>query len=278
MFGDTLRLGVSGGGYILPETLRTINGLGYYLVNGYGMTEIGIFSVVNSEDVELRLDGSVGRPLYPGSLKIEQLDEETAKYKTDGHGELLVRNDVVYVGTLRDGQFHKRDRNEWFRTGDIGRYQNGNVFLDGRVKDIILKADGENIYPDELEGAYSTIPGVLRLVIFGLSDGHYDEIALLVEPVPGADPETLAEMVIDVNAKVPMNQRVQRFLSEKPSRSPLRQSAKRPLLMLLQRRMAVARISPSFSKILMSRKTSRWRRVYKSPRISSRNLQQIPPL
>lgn len=217
LFGDTLRLGVSGGGYILPETLRTINGLGYYLVNGYGMTEIGIFSVVNSEDVELRLDGSVGRPLYPGSLKIEQLDEETAKYKTDGHGELLVRNDVVYVGTLRDGQFHKRDRNEWFRTGDIGRYQNGNVFLDGRVKDIILKADGENIYPDELEGAYSTIPGVLRLVIFGLSDGHYDEIALLVEPVPGADPETLAEMVIDVNAKVPMNQRVQRFfVSEKP--------------------------------------------------------------
>ena len=217
LFGDELYLGVSGGGYILPETLRTINGLGYYLVNGYGMTEIGIFSVVNSEDVELRLDGSVGRPLYPGSLMLERPEEDTAAFATDEHGELLVRNGVVYVGSLIKGCFYKRDRNEWFRTGDIGRYQNGNVFLDGRVKDIILKADGENIYPDELEGAYSTIPGVLRLVIFGLSDGHYDEIALLVEPVPGADPSTLAKMVMDINAKVPMNQRVQRFfVSDKP--------------------------------------------------------------
>ncbi len=217
LFGDTLHLGISGGGYILPEALRTINGLGYYLVNGYGMTEIGIFSVVNNEDVDLRLDGNVGRPFYHDSLRIDLPDGVSAEGDVDGHGELLVRNGVVFVGTLKGGRFYKRDRNEWFRTGDIGRYQNGNVFLDGRVKDIILKADGENIYPDELEGAYSTIPGVQRLVIFGLSDGHYDEVALLVEPVPGADPNTLAEMVADINAKVPMGQQVQRFfVSEKP--------------------------------------------------------------
>ena len=217
LFGDTLYLGVSGGGYILPEALRTINGLGYYLVNGYGMTEIGIFSVVNSEDVELRLDGNVGRPFYRNSLQIAPLEGESMNDNTDGHGELLVRNDVVYIGTLRNGRFLKRDRDEWFRTGDIGRYQNGNVYLDGRVKDIILKADGENLYPDELEGAYETIPGVQRLVIFGLSDGHYDEVALMVETVPGADPHTLAEVVIDINAKVPMSHQVQRFfVSDKP--------------------------------------------------------------
>jgi 8-amino-7-oxononanoate synthase/acyl carrier protein len=217
LFGDTLYLGVSGGGYILPESLRTINGLGYYLVNGYGMTEIGIFSVVNSEDVEIRLDGNVGRPFYPGSLQIDLLDGVSEEEDTDGHGELLVRNDVVFVGTLKGGRFFKRDHREWFRTGDIGRYQNGYTYLDGRVKDIILKADGENIYPDELEGSYETIPGVQRLVIFGLSDGHYDEIALMIEPVYGADPSTFAEMVADINATVPMSQQIQRlFVSEKP--------------------------------------------------------------
>jgi 8-amino-7-oxononanoate synthase/acyl carrier protein len=217
LFGDSLHLGVSGGGYILPEALRTINGLGYYLVNGYGMTEIGIFSVVNSEDVDVRLDGNVGRPFYHDSLRIDLPDGVSEDGGADGHGELLVRNGVVYVGTLKNGRFHKRDLNEWFRTGDVGRYINGYTYLDGRVKDIILKADGENIYPDELEGAYSTIPGVQRLVIFGLSDGHYDEVALMVEPVPGADPNTLAEMVVDINAKVPMSQQVQRFfISEKP--------------------------------------------------------------
>ena len=163
------------------------------------MTEIGIFSVVNSEDVEFRLDGNVGRPFYRNSLQIAPLEGESAKDNTDGHGELLVRNDVVYIGTLRNGRFLKRDRNEWFRTGDIGRYQDGKVYLDGRVKDIILKADGENLYPDELEGVYETIPGVQRLVIFGLSDGHYDEVALMVETVPGADPHTLAEVVVDIN-------------------------------------------------------------------------------
>ncbi|HNZ63373.1 MAG TPA: aminotransferase class I/II-fold pyridoxal phosphate-dependent enzyme, partial [Bacillota bacterium] len=211
LFGETLHLGVSGGGPVLPEALRTINGLGYHLVNGYGMTEIGIFSVVISEDVDDRLDGSVGYPLYEHSLVVDPIGEVPAHDDECEQGELLVRTGAVYAGMLKDGRFTARDRGEWFRTGDIGRRCGGRVFLDGRVKDIILRADGENIYPDELETPYSVIPGVQRLVIFGLSDGYYDEVALLVEPVPGADPETLAEMVIDINAKVPMAHRVQRF-------------------------------------------------------------------
>ena len=59
LVGNDLYIAVSGGGYILPETLRVMNGLGYYLVNGYGMTEIGIYSVVNNELLADRLDGNI---------------------------------------------------------------------------------------------------------------------------------------------------------------------------------------------------------------------------
>ena len=216
LVGDALYIAVSGGGYILPETLRTINGLGYYLVNGYGMTEIGIYSVVNSETVSDRLDGSVGQLVYENSLQMKPLETDDDASDCE-KGELLIRSDVVHSGSLRQGVYHPRDRDEWFHTGDIGRLCDGKIFLDGRVKDIILKADGENLYPDELEGAFATVPGFSRLVIFGLTDNLYDETVLLVEPVEGADPEALAEAVTEINLGLPLNQRVQRFfISHKP--------------------------------------------------------------
>ncbi|NLA96327.1 MAG: aminotransferase class I/II-fold pyridoxal phosphate-dependent enzyme [Clostridiaceae bacterium] len=218
LVGNDLYIAVSGGGYILPETLRILNGLGYYLVNGYGMTEIGIYSVVNNELLAERLDGNVGAPLFDDSLRIVPLGDGQGEEDTPCEsGELTVRSDVVFCGTLRKGIFHARDRKEWFHTGDIGRFCNGRIFLDGRVKDIILKANGENLYPDELEGAFATVPGLQRYVIFGLTDGLYDKIALLVEPVEGADPQALVEAVAEINLTMPLDQRVEKFfVSEKP--------------------------------------------------------------
>lgn len=213
LVGDSLYIAVSGGGYILPETLRTINGLGYYLVNGYGMTEIGIYTVVNSEVLADRLDGSVGALLYEDSLKIIPLEGSD----DPSRGELAVRSEVVHCGTLQKGVFRARDMDEWFMTGDIGRLEGGRIFLDGRVKDIILKASGENIYPDELEASFAGIPGLSRFVIFGLSEGLYDETVLLAEPVEGADHEALAAAAAEVNLSLPLAHRIGRFfISEKP--------------------------------------------------------------
>lgn len=217
LVGDSLHIAVSGGGYILPETLRTINGLGYYLVNGYGMTETGIYTVVNSENVTDRLDGSVGRELYEDSLRLIPLEADPGDGGNCDRGELAIRSEVVHSGVLKKGAFQARDRQAWFHTGDIGRYCEGKLFLDGRVKDIILKADGENLYPDELEGAFATVPGLQRYVIFGLPEGLYDQTALLVEPVEGADPQSLAEAVAEINLTLPLRDRIQRFfISAKP--------------------------------------------------------------
>ncbi|HPX93386.1 MAG TPA: aminotransferase class I/II-fold pyridoxal phosphate-dependent enzyme [Bacillota bacterium] len=218
LVGNELYIAVSGGGYILPETLRILNGLGYYLVNGYGMTEIGIYSVVNTEVLADRLDGNVGAPLFDDSLRMVPLgDEQRDRDDPCERGELTVRSNVVFCGTLRGGIFHARDRKEWFHTGDIGRFCGDRIFLDGRVKDIILKASGENLYPDELEGAFATVPGLQKYVIFGLPEGLYDRIAMLVEPVEGADPEVLAEAVAEINLTMPLDQQIERFfVSKKP--------------------------------------------------------------
>lgn len=214
LFGDDLYLGISGGGYILPETLRTMNGLGYFLINGFGMTEISILSVANSDDLEDRLDGSVGRSFYDDAVRRIPVEGADAG---DDRGELAVRMNAVYAGSLRDGVYTPNDRSQWFKTGDLCRIQDGKIYLDGRVKDIILRADGENLYPDELEAAFMAVPGFSRYMIFGLSDGLYDEVALLVEPVPGADPETLAGAVADVNKTLPIRERIQRFfITKKP--------------------------------------------------------------
>ncbi|HZK29340.1 MAG TPA: class I adenylate-forming enzyme family protein, partial [Clostridia bacterium] len=120
LVGNSLYIAVSGGGYILPETLRTLNGLGYYLVNGYGMTEIGIYSVVNSETLDDRLDGNVGSPQSNDSFMVAPLDDAEAQDDEGcARGELAVRSDVVFCGTLRGGRFYPNDREEWFHTGDI---------------------------------------------------------------------------------------------------------------------------------------------------------------
>ena len=64
LLGDKVKFCISGGGYLSNDTLRTINGLGYPLYNGYGMTEIGVTSVELSSDVKVRLCGRIGHPLH----------------------------------------------------------------------------------------------------------------------------------------------------------------------------------------------------------------------
>ena len=64
LLGNKVKYCISGGGYLSNETLRTINGLGYPLYNGYGMTEIGVTSVELSSDVRKRLLGQIGHPLH----------------------------------------------------------------------------------------------------------------------------------------------------------------------------------------------------------------------
>ena len=137
LFGDSVVFTISGGSFIRPETLRLFNAMGYYLCNGYGMSEIGITSVELSPKAERRNSASVGTPI--GSLE----------YRAGEGGVLEVRGTSMARRILEDGTW--RETGGWFRTGDLAEEKDGHWFLLGRSDDLVIGAEGENWNPNLLE-------------------------------------------------------------------------------------------------------------------------------
>lgn len=207
LFGDTLKMAVNGGGHILPETMRVINALGYPLSNGFGMTETGISSVNFSDKVEERLKCGVGLPF--NSINYKVLDD----------GELYISAPSLHSGSISAGEYFPRTE-EWFKTGDTAILNGGELFIQGRTKDVIINASGENIYPDELEDKFTHINEILQFCILGVNDGGvYDAITMVVRPTH-TDPETLEKLfkeIDEANMTLPLFKRIDHVLiSTKP--------------------------------------------------------------
>ena len=137
LFGPTVRFCISGGSFIKEDTLRLINGLGYFLVNGYGMTEIGITSVNLAKPFESRVKTTIGQP-FP-SVKYEIMED----------GELVVTGASVAHKMLINGELI--ETNGTFKTNDIVKCENGNYYIVGRKDDLFIGENGENISPDDIE-------------------------------------------------------------------------------------------------------------------------------
>lgn len=140
VFGNSLTFCISGGGFIPKETVELMNGLGYSLYCGYGMTETGIASVDLSMKANLRNENTVGRP-FPN-----------VEYKFSERGTLLVKGGTLCRAFLdKDGE-HPRDKEAFFDTGDMCTVdKRGRWVLLGRQDDVIIGENGENISPDMIE-------------------------------------------------------------------------------------------------------------------------------
>ena len=166
LLGDHIRFCISGGGYLNGKTQTVINGIGYPLYNGYGMTEIGITSVELSPVVEIRLKGSIGIPLHGISYKIK------SNGKDPHTGELFVKSGITHIREIIGGveKGVTTDEEGYFATGDIAEVDATNrYYLKGRIKDIIINSDGENIFPDELEIFFKKVPHVQQLCVLGVN-------------------------------------------------------------------------------------------------------------
>lgn len=202
---------ISGGGYLKESTNRTVNGLGYPLYNGIGMTEVGVTSVELSPDPKERLKGSVGHALYG------------VEYKVDSNGELLIKSPVIHEEEIIGGKKRPTPLEDgYFRSGDLVEMDDkGKVYVKGRLKEVIINSNGENVYPDELEAHFKELPHLVRLSIMGVKkkDGN-EEIALVGEPEPGLDNEKTAELkkaFEEQNDLLGSTRRVERFyLATKP--------------------------------------------------------------
>jgi len=172
--GGRIRYFISGGSALSETIQRDFQGLGFTILEGYGLTEASPVLTVTRPENRM-LTGSVGRPLPGVEVKISEPD-------ASGVGEVIARGPNVMLGYFADENATRNALVErWLYTGDLGKLDDdGNLFLVGRSKEIIVDTNGKNVYPDELEEVYATSPYVKELSIVGLPDGIGEKVACLV--------------------------------------------------------------------------------------------------
>ncbi len=189
---------ISSSGAPLQSELKTgvENLFGLVLHNGYGISECSP-TIAQTRVEAPRNDTSVG-PLFPGVEA--KLIGRGGKPVNDGEvGELRVRGPNIMKGYYRAPEETAAaiDREGWFNTRDLARLEDGNLFIVGRTKDLIVRF-GFNIYPAEVEAVLDSHPSVARSAVIGrVVEGAAgnEEILAFVEPVSGSPltPTELAE-------------------------------------------------------------------------------------
>jgi long-chain acyl-CoA synthetase len=174
--GGRIRYMISGGSALPPDVLKMFYGMGFDFFEGYGLTETSPVLAVSTPK-ERPIAGSVGQPLAGVEVKIDSPDDS-------GMGEVIARGKNVMAGYWEDEEATSHAiRDGWFHTGDLGRFdEDGNLYIVGRSKDIIIDANGKNVYPDEIEDLYKDFPYIKELSIVGLPDGVAEHIACAVVP------------------------------------------------------------------------------------------------
>jgi long-chain acyl-CoA synthetase len=146
-FGGELRALFVGGAFTEPSTLQFFYDLGIPVANAYGLTEAGTAVTVN-DFKPFRAD-TVGRALPGMEVRIANPDEE-------GIGEVAVRSKTVMSHYLDDPELTAEAIVDgWLMTGDLGRLDEaGHLQLSGRKKNMIVTAEGKNIYPEDIENVF----------------------------------------------------------------------------------------------------------------------------
>jgi acyl-CoA synthetase (AMP-forming)/AMP-acid ligase II len=160
---------------------------GLTLHNGYGITECSP-NIAQTRVESPRTDTSVGE-IFPG-VEARLVGSDGAHVKDDQVGELHVRGPNVMKGYYRapEATDEAIDHNGWFNTHDLARLENGNLFIVGRSKDLIVRF-GLNVYPAEVEAVLNSHPGVARSAVIGISaEGTPggEQIIAFVESLPGS--------------------------------------------------------------------------------------------
>jgi long-chain acyl-CoA synthetase len=209
--GGRLRVLVSGGSALSEEVHDAFRGLGFDLTEGYGLTEAAPVLTVTPLG-ETRVKGSVGRPLPGIELKIDSPDET-------GVGEVLAKGPNVMLGYFGNPSATAEVlESGWLRTGDLGHIDaDGNLFLSGRKKDLILDSSGRNAYPDEIEALYTAgaPPALKEICVVGVPDGASSEsigcLAVVNREIEGERAEKRAAIEAHfrrVSATLPFARRV----------------------------------------------------------------------
>jgi long-chain acyl-CoA synthetase len=153
--GGKMHLAASGGAPLPLPIARVFIGLGLNLIQGYGLTETSPILTGNPEDDND--PGSVGIPLRGLELRIGKDDE------------LLARGPVIMLGYWNNPEATNDviDAEGWFHTGDKARIENNHVYITGRLKEIIVMANGEKAPPADMEMAIALDTLIEQVMVIG---------------------------------------------------------------------------------------------------------------
>ncbi len=196
--GAHMRYLITGGSRFDPAIARDFYSFGIDVLNAYGLTETtgGAFITPPGHVVF----GSVGRP-FPG-VEAKIVDPKPVEEGAPPAGEIAIRGAIVMKGywnrpeataeVLRDG---------WLYTGDLGYFDSGgNLFITGRRKEVIVLANGKNVYPEEIEAHYLQAPYVKEICVMALEARPGDPTSERLHAVVVPNFELLRERKI-VNSK-----------------------------------------------------------------------------
>jgi long-chain acyl-CoA synthetase len=167
---------ISGGAALDPEVAATLMGLGLNVFQGYGITETSPVIAVETPTVK-RL-GTVGRPLPDVEVKIHDAN-------TDGVGEIWAKGPNIMLGYYNNqAATNEVITDGWYHTGDLGCLEeDGYLRICGRLKNLIVTANGKNVYPEEIENEMLNSPFVAEIMVYGHKvDETSEEVYAMIYP------------------------------------------------------------------------------------------------
>ena len=171
-FGGKLRLLISGGAAVDPKVLAGLHDLGIAAVQGYGLTECAPLAALNRDTYFNDSAAGLGTP----NTLLDIYDVQD-----DGTGEIRFKGDNLMLGYYGQPELTAEViRDGWFYTGDLGYLDaDGFLHITGRKKNVIVTANGKNIFPEELETYLCRSPFVAEAVVVGVKKERKKNLKLL---------------------------------------------------------------------------------------------------
>jgi long-chain acyl-CoA synthetase len=222
-FGGAFAEIVIGGAAFNPDAEKFFKKIRFRFSVGYGMTECGpLISYASWDTTKL---GASGRGVDTLEVTIDSPDPETVV------GEIILRGENVMTGYYKNEKATREmiDENGWMHTGDLGIIdKEGNIFIKGRSKSMILGPSGKNIYPEEIEAVINNKPYIVESVVISVDN----KLTALVFP----DSETIKhdnisdEQFLEILEKTrkEINERLPEFMSVSKFRIHPEEFAKTP--------------------------------------------------
>ena len=203
-FGGNFYEVIIGGAAFNQEVEKFMHDIGFPYTVGYGATECA--PIICYRDWREFVPGSCGRAVRNMEVKIDSSSPSIVP------GEILARGMNVMLGYYKNEEATRQaiDNEGWYHTGDLGTMDaDGNVFIKGRSKNMLLGASGQNIYPEEIEDKLNSMPLVIESIIIqkdeklvGLVHPDFDEMKNL-----GLSKEDLEKIIEqnrqELNAEMP---------------------------------------------------------------------------